>query len=106
MAPRGRGRIGGRLAATAVALRDVGAQPPLRRAEAAYGLACTSDTAFTVTLGVVAFREGGAAAVGLVALLRMLPSALGSPVLTAYADRLRRERVLIRERDRSRHGQG
>ena len=94
-APRGRGRIGGRLAATAVALRDVGARPPLRRAEVAYGLACTSDAAFTVTLGVVAFREGGAAAVGLVALLRMLPSALGSTVLTAYADRLRRERVLV-----------
>ena len=95
VAPRGRGRIGGRLAATAVALRDVGARPPLRRAEAAYGLACTSDAAFTVTLGVVAFREGGAGAVGLVALLRMLPSALGSTVLTAYADRLRRERVLV-----------
>ena len=95
VAPRGRGRIGGRLAATAVALRDVGARPPLRRAEVAYGLACSSDAAFTVTLGVVAFREGGAGAVGLVALLRMLPSALGSTVLTAYADRLRRERVLI-----------
>jgi MFS family permease len=67
----------------------------LRRAEVAYGLACTSDAAFTVTLGVVAFREGGAGAVGLVALLRMLPSALGSTVLTAYADRLRRERVLV-----------
>jgi len=95
VAPRRRGRIGGRLAATGVALRDVGARPPLRRAEVAYGLACTSDAAFTVTLGVVAFREGGAGAVGLVALLRMLPSALGSPVLTAYADRLRRERVLV-----------
>ena len=95
VAPRGRGRIGGRLAATAVALRDVGARAPLRRAEVAYGLACTSDAAFTVTLGVVAFREGGASAVGLVALLRMLPSALGSTVLTAYADRLRRERVLV-----------
>ena len=58
-------------------------------------MACTSDAAFTVTLGVVAFREGGAGAVGLVALLRMLPSALGSTVLTAYADRLRRERVLV-----------
>jgi MFS family permease len=86
--------LAGRLAATAVAMRDVAAQPPLRRAELAYGLACTSDTAFTVTLGVVAFRAGGAGAVGLVALLRMLPSAFGSTVLTAYADRLRRERVL------------
>ena len=57
VAPRGRGRIGGRLADTAIALRDVGARPPLRRAELAYGLACTSDAAFTVTLGVVVFRE-------------------------------------------------
>jgi predicted MFS family arabinose efflux permease len=77
------------------ALRDIIVRPSLRRALLAYALACAGDAAFTVTIGVVAFREGGAAAVGLVALLRMLPSALGSAFLTAYADRIRRERVLL-----------
>jgi MFS family permease len=45
-------------------------------------------------LAVVAFRDGGATAVGFVALARMVPSALASPFLTSFADRLRRERVL------------
>jgi len=83
-----------RLVETLGALHDVVVRPALRRAEVAFALSCTADTAFTVTLGVVAFREGGAGAVGLVALLRLLPSALGSPILTTYADRIRPERVL------------
>lgn len=57
-------------------------------------MAWMSENAFTVCLGVVAFRDGGAAAVGLVTLLRTLPSAVVSPSLSALADRLRRERVL------------
>ncbi len=93
--PRPDERRRGRLAATGLALRDVAAQPALRRAELAYALATTGEATFTVALGVVAFRDGGAGAVGLVALVRMLPSAIGSPVLTAYADRRRRERVLL-----------
>ena len=42
-----------------------------------------------MALGVYAFHHGGAAAVGLVAVLRMLPSALLAPVLTPYAVPLR-----------------
>jgi len=48
-----------------------------------------------VGLGIVAYRDGGAAAVGLVALLRMVPSAVLAPLLSPLADRGRRERVLI-----------
>ena len=44
---------------------------------------------------MVAFRDGGATAVGIVALIRMLPSALIAPFATAVADRVRRDRVLI-----------
>jgi MFS family permease len=83
-----------RLAASRAAMRDVLVQPQLRRAETAFALAWTSEAAFTVSLGVVAFRDGGATAVGLVALLRMLPSAILSPLLVAVADRVRREHVL------------
>ena len=46
-------------------------------------------------LGIVAYRDGGATAVGLVGLLRMVPSAILAPLLSPLADRGRRERVLI-----------
>jgi MFS family permease len=48
-----------------------------------------------VALGVVAFRDGGAEAVGLVAFVRTLPAAMLAPVGTAFADRFRRDRVLV-----------
>ena len=46
-------------------------------------------------LGIVAYREGGATAVGLVGLLRMVPSAVIAPLAASLADRGRRERVLV-----------
>jgi MFS family permease len=85
----------GRLGASARAVSAVVAEPQLRRAVLAFALACSGDWAFSVALGVVAFRDGGAPLVGLVAVLRMLPSAIGTPMLSAYADRVRRERVLV-----------
>ena len=48
-----------------------------------------------VALGVVAFRDGGATAVGVVAFARMAPSFLLAPFGTALADRLPRDRVLV-----------
>ena len=43
----------------------------------------------------MAYRDGGATAVGVVGLLRMAPSAILAPLLSPLADRGRRERVLI-----------
>jgi MFS family permease len=85
----------GRLAGAVGAFRTTFRSPDLRRAQLAFLGAWTAEWAFTVALGVYAFRVGGAAAVGLVSLLRMLPSALVTPVLAPYADRWRRERVLV-----------
>ena len=82
-------------AASYTAIRDVVVHPLLGRAELAFGGAWTGEAAFTVALSVVAYREGGPAAVGVLALVRMVPSALLAPVLTALADRMRRERVLV-----------
>lgn len=67
----------------------------LRRAELSYGAAFTAEWAFTVALSVVAFRDGGTTAVGIVAFARMAPAALLSPLGTALADRSRRDRVLM-----------
>ena len=53
------------------------------------------ESAFMVALGVVAFRDGGVAAVGAVTAARMASAALLAPFLATMADRVRRERVLI-----------
>ena len=67
----------------------------MTRALLSFGAAFTAEWAFTVALGLVAFADGGAAAVGLVGLLRLVPAALLAPVISTYADRMPRERVLV-----------
>jgi MFS family permease len=69
--------------------------PNLRRAQLSFLGAWTAEWAFTVALGIVAYNDGGALALGLVGLLRMLPAAVLAPVLSPFADRGRRERVLV-----------
>jgi MFS family permease len=69
--------------------------PNLRRAQLSFLGAWTAEWAFTVALGIVAYNAGGALALGLVGLLRMLPSAILAPLLSPFADRGRRERVLV-----------
>jgi MFS family permease len=69
--------------------------PNLRRAQLSFLGAWTAEWAFTVALGIVAYNDGGALALGLVGLLRMLPSAILAPLLSPFADRGRRERVLV-----------
>ncbi len=67
----------------------------LVRALLSFGGAYTAEWAFTVAISLVAFADGGAVAVGLVGMLRLLPSAVLAPVVAAYADRLPREKVLF-----------
>lgn len=90
-AVRSRSRLGDAAAAFASNARN----PDLRRAQLSFLGAWTAEWAFTVALGIVAYRDGGAIAVGLVGLLRMMPSAILAPLLSPIADRGRRERVLI-----------
>jgi MFS family permease len=67
----------------------------LRRLELAYGAAITSEWAFLVALGVFAYQRGGATAVGILGLVRMVPAALATPFTAAFADRWERERALL-----------
>ena len=53
-----------------------------------------SESAFVVGLSVLAFRDGGVGAVGVVTGVRMAAAALLAPLLAPVADRVRRERVL------------
>ena len=57
--------------------------------------AWTAEWAVTVVLGIYAYDRGGAAEVGVVALLRVLPAAVVAPLATQYADRWPREKVLV-----------
>ena len=67
----------------------------LLRSLLSFGFAFTAEWAFTVAIGLVAYAEGGAVAVGLVGMVRLLPAALLAPALTTYADRMPREHVLF-----------
>ncbi|MET0914933.1 MAG: MFS transporter [Jiangellaceae bacterium] len=84
-----------RFGKAAAAFTSNARNPNLRRAQLSFLGAWTAEWAFTVGLGIVAYRAGGATAVGLVGLLRMVPSAILAPLLSPLADRGRRERVLI-----------
>jgi len=87
--------VGRHLAEGGAALASNLRRPNLRRAQLAFGSAYAAEWSLTVALGVVAFEHGGATAVGIVALIRMLPAALIAPFSTAVADRVRRDQVLI-----------
>src|SRR5438270_6307154 len=69
--------------------------PNLRRAQPSFGADFASHGAVMVGLGVLAFRHGGAAAVGVVGLVSMLPAAFLAPIAGALVDRYRRDRVLV-----------
>src|SRR5215207_2611280 len=84
-----------RLKVAASAFASNAVNDNLRRAQLSYFAAWTAEWAFTVALGIVAYRDGGATAVGLVGLLRMVPSAVVAPLAAPLADRGRRERVLV-----------
>ena len=84
-----------RSAQAVAALRSVFRNENLRRVELAWGASIASEWAHYVALGVFAYNEGGAAAVGIAGLVRMLPAALVAPFAATFGDRFRRERFLV-----------
>jgi MFS family permease len=67
----------------------------LRRAQLSFGAMWASEWGATVAVSVVAYRDGGAAAVALVAAARMLPAGIVAPFAATLADRHRRDHVLV-----------
>jgi MFS family permease len=84
-----------RLTASARAFSATARNPCLLRSQLSFAATWTAEAAFTVAIAVVAYRDGGAGAVGVVAFVRMAPSALVVPVGMAFADRFPRDRVLM-----------
>jgi MFS family permease len=67
----------------------------LRRVELAWAGYYVAEWASFVALSVYVYDFGGAAAVGVLGLVRAVPAVLGIPAGSAAADRTRRERVLL-----------
>lgn len=88
-------RFGRRVAELGHAFSAVWGNKRLRRVEIAYASSCASETAYLVALGVFAYETGGALAVGVVGLIRMVPAALLTPFSALLGDRYSRERVLL-----------
>ena len=85
------GRPGQLVAALAVSVRN----PDIRRVELAWGSAITAEWAHFVAFGVFAYEQGGASAVGIAGLVRLLPAAIVAPFAASFGDRFRRERFLL-----------
>ena len=75
--------------------RLVAANPQLRRVLVAWGVGIAGEWAFLVVLSVTAYERGGAAAVGIVGAVRVVPAALAAPLGSTLIDRLPRARVLV-----------
>ena len=67
----------------------------LRRLELAWGGSIIGQWGYEVALAVFAYRAGGATAVGLVALVRLLPAAIVAPFAALLGDRFRRKRIMV-----------
>ena len=79
------------VAALAVSVRNT----EIRRAELAWGSAITAEWAHFVAFGVYAYEQGGASAVGIAGLVRLLPAAIVAPFAASLGDRFRREHFLL-----------
>ena len=84
-----------RVAAPVRALGEVFRNPDLARLQLSWGGVSFALWAFAITLGVYAFDAGGAAAVGIAGLVRLLPGALASPFAGLLGDRHSRRAVLL-----------
>jgi MFS family permease len=84
-----------RLGDAASSFTRVFKNPNMRRLEGAWALSIVSYWAYGIALAVFAYEEGGAAAVGLVGLVRFIPAAIASPFVAMLADRYRRVRVIV-----------
>lgn len=77
------------------ALRAVFANRALRRVELAFAGSAVGMYAATIAVSVYAFRHGGATAVGVFLFVRLGLASAVAPLAASFADRYRRERVML-----------
>ncbi len=88
-------RAAGRVSTSLQVVGSVFANPDMRRLQLAWALSSFAIWSFAIALGVYAFDLGGAAAVGIAALVRLLPGAVASPFAGLLGDRHSRRIVLV-----------
>ena len=67
----------------------------LRRLELSWLGSIAGEFSYAVVISVYAYRQGGATAVGVVWVVRMVPAAFAAPFLSVAGDRWRREVVMV-----------
>ena len=67
----------------------------LRRLQIAWAVSEFGDWAASIGLAVYAYQVGGATAVGLVTVVRMVPAAVAAPLASTLGDRFPRRRVMV-----------
>ncbi len=77
------------------AFGQVFANPDLRRLQLAWAGSLIGNWSYFIALAIYAYDEGGAAAVGVVSVIRMIPAAIASPFLAGLADRFSRKLVMV-----------
>jgi MFS family permease len=88
-------RLRAYLEASLPAFRDVFANTALRRLELAWACSIVGTWAFTIAVVVFAYAHGGAAAVGIVGLVRWVAAGIVSPFGAVLGDRYDRRRVMV-----------
>jgi MFS family permease len=84
-----------RLRESKEAFSAVFSNPALRLVELSWALTTTAYWVFIVALSLFAYEEGGVTAVGVVGLIRVLPSVVAAPFAAQLGDRYPRHRVLF-----------
>src|SRR6478609_5117918 len=88
-------RLRQRLAEPIEAFSAIWRNRALRRLEYAWVGSIIGTWAFGTALGVYAYTKGGAAAVGLAGLIRMLPTIFFAPFVSSLGDRYPRVAVMV-----------
>lgn len=89
------GKVRKEVGSAAGALSEVFANPGLRNLEFSWGAFSTATWAYAIALSVYAFDYAGVAAVGLIAVIRLAPGAIASPLAGLVSDKRSRRSVLI-----------
>jgi predicted MFS family arabinose efflux permease len=84
-----------RLWSSFAAFGDVFRNPNLRRLQVAWVGSVAGQYSFAIAIAIYAYRHGGAGAVGVMALIRTIPSAVVAPFVSAAGDRFHEERVML-----------
>lgn len=84
-----------RFRALGASLVAAAANDQIRKVQLAWACAIAAEWAHFVALGVYAYGHGGASAVGLAGLIRLLPAAAVAPFAASLGDHFSRERFIL-----------